>query len=133
MGKEMYEHTRCKIMIEDRKVGEFRTQEGVSQGCPLSPALFNATFANLEEEMRKSHESGIRIGRTKIYSIAYADDGILLANNKVELRELIRKFEKFIEKNGLKLNVEKIKIMEFRRNAKGRRKKGEFKWKGSKI
>ena len=69
----------------------------------------------------------------KIHSIAYADDVILVANNETGLREVMRKFNSFIEKIGLELNVEKTKIMEFRKNAKRRRKNVEFKWKGSKI
>ena len=105
--EEMYKDTRCEIMIGDEKVGEFRTKEGVRQGCPLSPALFNVVFANLEKEIRKAQESGIRIGRKKIYSIAYADDIILLANNETGLKEVMRKFKTFIEKIGLELNVEK--------------------------
>ena len=94
-------------MVGDRRIGEFRTEEEVRQGCPLSPALFNVAFAKLEEERREVQESGIKIGRKKIHSIAYADDIVLLANNEAGLREAMRRFERFIEKKGLKLNVEK--------------------------
>ena len=99
--EEMYKDTRCEIMLENRKVREFRTKEGVRQGCPRSPALFNVVFANLEKEMRKAQESGIRIGRKKIHSIAYADDIVLVANDETGLREVMRKFNSFIEKIGL--------------------------------
>ena len=53
----------------DRKktIGAFRTEKGVRQGCPLSPTLFNIVFFDVEREMRKSQEGGVRIGRKKSF------------------------------------------------------------------
>ena len=130
--KEIYEDTRCEIEIGKKVIGTFRAEKGVRQGCPLSPTLFNIAFADVEKEMRKAQEGGVRLGKTKIFTLAYADDVILLANNDTGMREMLMRFRKYIEKKGLELNVEKSKVIEFRKKG-GRRKITEFKWKEEKI
>ena len=74
----------------------------------------------------------MRLGKKKIFTLAYADDVMLLANNDTGMREMLKRFRKYIEKKGLELNVEKLKVMEFRKKG-GRRKVTEFKWKDKKI
>ena len=114
--KEIYEDTRCEIEIGNKIIGAFKTEKGVRQGCPLSPTLFNIAFSEVEKEMRKAQKGGVRIGRKKIFSLSYADDVILLANNDTGMREMLKRFRKYIEKKGLELNIEKSKVMEFRKN-----------------
>ena len=47
--------------------------------------------------MRKAQEGGVRIGRKKIFSLSYADDVILLANSDTGMREMLKRFRKYIE------------------------------------
>ena len=78
----------------------------------LSPCLFNfyAEYimrnAGLEEA-----QAGIRIARRNINNLRYADDTTLMAESKEELKSLLRKVKKESEKVGLKLNIQKTKIM----------------------
>ena len=65
--RELYEDTKCEVVIRGERVGQFRTNNGVKQGCPLSPGLFNVSMAKLETEMKKVQEQGIVIGKKKIY------------------------------------------------------------------
>lgn len=53
--------------------------KGVKQGCPLSPGLFNLLTADLKEETRKGGWGGMRLKGEKVYSLAYVDDVVLLA------------------------------------------------------
>ena len=103
--KEIYEETKCEVVIEKEKIGQFKTEHGVRQGCPLSPTLFNVSMADLELEMSRAQKGGIVIGKKKIYSIGYADDVILLANNEVGMKQMIKRFGRYIERRGLELNI----------------------------
>lgn len=52
---------------------------GLRQGCPLSPILFTLLIADVEEEMKKSQIGGVRIGDEKIWTLAYADNLVIMA------------------------------------------------------
>ena len=89
----------------------FQIGKGVRQGSILSPCLFNfyAEFimrnAGLEET-----QAGIKIARRNVNNLRYADDIILMAESK-ELKSLLIKVKEESEKSGLKLNIQKTKIM----------------------
>lgn len=50
---ETYKETKNMVKMEDRKSEELWTRNGVRQGCPMSPTLFNVYMADLEEELKK--------------------------------------------------------------------------------
>ena len=86
--------------------------KGVCQGCILSPCLFNlyAEYimrnAGLDEA-----QAGIKIARRNINNLRYADDTTLMVESKEELKSLLMKVKEESEKVGLKLNIQKTKIM----------------------
>ena len=90
----------------------FQIVKGVRQGCIVSPCLFNfyAEYvmrnAGLEEA-----QAGIKIARRNINNLRYADDTSLMAESAEELKTLLMKVKVESEKVGLKLNIQKIKIM----------------------
>ena len=90
----------------------FQIGKGVDQGCILSPCLFNfyADYimrnAGLEEA-----EAGIKIARRNINNLRYADDTTLMAESEEKLKNLLKKLKEENEKVGLKLNIQKTKIM----------------------
>ena len=55
--------------------------------------------------------TGIKFSRRNIINLAYADDTILMEENEEELKSLLMKVKEEIEKVGLKLNIQKTKIM----------------------
>ena len=89
----------------------FQIGKGIHQGCILSPCLFNfyAEYimrnAGLEET-----QAGIKIAGRNIKNLRYADDTILMAEGEEELKSLLMKVKES-EKVGLKLNIQKTKIM----------------------
>ena len=89
----------------------FQIGIGVHQGCILSPCLFNL-YA--EYIMRNSWldeaQAGIKIAGRNINNLRYADDTILMAESEKELKSLLMKVKES-EKVGLKLNIQKTKIM----------------------
>lgn len=92
------------------EIGEsFWTVRGVRQGCSLSPLLFNILLADLEEEMGKMKWGEVRLGE-RIYSLAYADDVVLMAEKEEELRSMMERLEGYLERKKLELNPNKTKI-----------------------
>ena len=86
--------------------------KGVRQGCILSPCLFNlyAEYimrnAGLEEA-----QTGLKIAGRNINNLRYADDITLMAESEEELKSLVMKVNEESETVGLKLNIQKTKIM----------------------
>ena len=90
----------------------FQIKKGVRQGCILSPCLFNL---NAEYLMRNAGleeaQAGIKIARRNINSLIYADDTTLMEESEEELKSLLMKVKEESEEVGLKLNIQKTKIM----------------------
>ena len=90
----------------------FQIGKGVHQGCILSPCLYNlyAEYimrnAGLEEA-----QGGIKIAGRNLNNLRYADDTTLMAESEEELKSLLMKVKEESEKIGLKLNIQKTKIM----------------------
>src|SRR5574340_392198 len=90
----------------------FQIGKGVPQGCILSPYLFNfyAEYimknAGLEET-----QAVIKIAGRNINNLRYADDTTLMAESEEKLKSLLMKVKVKSEKVGLKLNIQKTKIM----------------------
>jgi len=74
----------------------------------------------------------VKLGGGKIFSLAYADDIMLMADKEEEMGSMIERLERYLEGKSLELNVEKTKIMRFRKG-RGRRKKKKWRWKGKVI
>ena len=90
----------------------FQIREGVSQDYILSPCLFNfyAEYIMRNTGLEEA-QAGIKIARRNINNLRYADDTTLMAESKEELKSLLMKVKEKSEKAGLKLNIQKTKIM----------------------
>ena len=90
----------------------FQIGKGVRQDCILSPCLFKLYVeyimrnAGLEEA-----QAGIKIAGRNISNLRCADDTTLMAESEEELKSLLMKVKEESEKVGLKLNIQKMKIM----------------------
>ena len=90
----------------------FQIGKGVHQGCILSPCLFNFHAEYIMQNARLDEAKvGIKIAGRNINNLRYADDTILKAEIKEELKSLLMKVKEESEKVGLKLNIHKTKIM----------------------
>ena len=89
----------------------FQIGKGVCQDCILSPYLFNVYAqyimwnAGLDEA-----QAGIKMAGRNINNLRYADDTTLMAESE-ELKSILKKVKEDSEKAGLKLNIQKTKIM----------------------
>ena len=90
----------------------FQIGKGVCQGCILSPCLFNlyAEYIMRNGGLEEA-QAGIKIARRNSNNLTYADDTTLMAEIEEELKSLWVKVKEESEKVGLKLNIQKTKIM----------------------
>ena len=92
----------------------FQIGKRVYQGCILSRCLFNLYAENImKHNGLEEAPAGIKIARRNINHLRYADDTTLMAENEEELKSLLMKVKEESEKVGLKLNIQKTKIMAF--------------------
>ena len=90
----------------------FQTREGVHQGCILSPCLFSLYAGYIMQNAGLNEaQDEIKIAGRNINNIRYADNTTLMAESEEELKSLLIKFKEESEKAGLKLNIQKTKIM----------------------
>ena len=90
----------------------FQIGKGVRQGCILSPCLFNlyAEYIMINAGLEEA-EAGIKIAGRNINNLRYVDDTTLVAERLEELNSLLMKVKEETEKVGLKLNIQRTKII----------------------
>ena len=90
----------------------FQIGKGVYQGCILSPCLFNLYAEYIMRNAGVDEaQYGIKIARRNINNLRYVDDTTFMAEREEELRSLLIIVKEESEKAGLKLNIQKTKIM----------------------
>ena len=110
--RNLYADQEATVRTGHGTMDWFKIGKGVHQSCTLSPCLFNlyAEYimrnAGLEEA-----ETGINIAGRNINNLRYADDTTLMAEREEKLKSLLMNVKEESEKAGLKLNIQKTKIM----------------------
>ena len=90
----------------------FQIGKGVCEGCILSPWLFNLyTEYIMRNAGLEKAQAGIKTSRRNISNLRYADDTTLMAESEEELKSLLMKLKEESQNVGLKLNIQKTKII----------------------
>ena len=108
--RNLYAGQEATVRIGHGTTDWFQIGKGVYQGCILSPCLFNlyAEYIMRNPGIEEA-QAGIKIAGRNISNLRYADDTSLMAEE--ELKSLLMKVKQESEKVGLKLNIQKTKIM----------------------
>ena len=106
------------------KVGEqvtptFVANQGVKQGCILSPTLFNIFLADLQPMIETTPCDPVVLhGNLKTGCLIWADDIVLLSQSKKGLQAMLQALNLYAQKNGMALNIKKTKIMIFNKTGR---------------
>ena len=110
--KNLYAGQEATVRTGHGTTHWFQIGKGVRQGCILSPCLFNSYAEYIMRNTGlEEAQAGIKIARRNINNLIYADDTTLMAESEEELKSLLMKVKEEGEKVGLKLNIQKTKIM----------------------
>ena len=110
--RNLYASQEATVRTGHRTTDWFQIGKGVHQGCILSPCLFNfyAEYVMWNAGLDEA-QGGVKIARRIINNLRYADGITLMAGSKEELKSLFMKQKEDSEKAGIKLNIQKTKIM----------------------
>ena len=110
--RKLYADQEATVKTRHETTDWFQIRKGVHQNCKLSCCLFNLyeeyimRNAGLDEA-----QAGSKIAGRNINNFRYADDTTLMAESEEEIKSLLMKVKEEREKVGLKLNIQKMKIM----------------------
>ena len=108
MNNEILEKEYKNIILNGEKLKALSLKSGTTQGCPLSPLLFNIVLEVLATAIRQTKEiKGIQIGREEIKLSLYADMILYIENPKDSTQKLLELINKFSKVAGYKINIQK--------------------------
>ena len=110
--RNVYAGQEATVRTGHRTMDWFQIGKGVHRGCILSLCLFNlyAEYIMRNTGLEET-QAGIKIAGRNINNLRYADNTTLMAESEEELKSLLMKVKEESEKVGLKLNIQKKKIM----------------------
>ena len=109
--RNLYEGQETTVRTSHETIDWFKIGKGVHQGCILSPCLFNlyAEYVRRNAGLDEA-QAGIKTAGRNINNLRYTDNTTLIAESE-ELKSLLMNMKEKSEKAGLKLNIQKTKIM----------------------
>lgn len=111
MLRGLYNCTSAYVTNGTAVSESFITRFGIKQGCNISPSLFSLYIDDIHEQLH----GGVDIGDVKVKVLMYADDLVLLAKTPEAMQSMINRVEQYCDKWRLTVNLEKSKVMIFRK------------------
>ena len=110
--RNLYAGQEATVRTGHGKTDWFQIGKGVRQGCILSPHLFNLYAEYIVRNTGLDEaQAGIKTAMKNVNNLRYADDTTIMAQSEEELKSLLMKVKEESEKVGLKLNIQKTRIM----------------------
>ena len=117
--KKIYESSKSAVLLEGEKSDTFTIEQGVAQGCSLSPILFSVFVNDLLKEVKQTG-FGIQLlvssGKT-VGGMLFADDFVGISDSKESLQKLLDVVYSYCSKWRLRANVSKSAVMVFSKDA----------------
>ena len=110
--KNLYAGQEATVRTEHRPTDWFQIGKGLRRGCILSPCLFHLYAEYIMQNPRLDEtQARIKIAQRNTNNFRYADDTTFMEESEEELKSLLMKLKEESKKAGLKLNIQKTKIM----------------------
>ena len=115
--KSLYSNDKSCIKIEGKISNAFLINQGVRQGCPLSPLLFNIFLADLSIKLDGENKVSLD-NNHDINCLLWADDLLLLSDTEDGLNKILQQLYTYCNENFLTINIDKTKCMIFNKTGK---------------
>ena len=110
--KNIYEKVESSVLVNEFQTEFFEVVVGLRQGCVLSPVLFSIFINELAEKI-KNLGKGIKMGRSKVCILLFADDIVIIAESKEELQMMMNATFELSRKWRFNFNFDKCAVMIF--------------------
>ncbi len=111
--QSLYDGVECCVRVNGAMTGWFSVDNGLKQGCGISPTLFAIYVNDLAQEIN-SLKNGIQIGEENISILLFADDIALISDSEEKVQAMLTQLHKWCRKWRLNLNMDKTKIVHYR-------------------
>ena len=115
--KNIYTNDKASVKIESQITESFSINQGVRQGCVLGPLLFNIFLSDLPKKLELI-QGKVQLDSTKIGSLIWADDIILLSKSEDSLAAMLKTVETYCKDNKMNINTNKTKCMIFNKTGR---------------
>ena len=105
--KALYEESNACVRVEGEVTEEFMVEQGLQQGCPLSPWLFNVFLDRVVREAMVGFQGGLELDRCPIRNLMFADDTVMLAQTAEDLSQNVGRFHEAVKRHGDKLGKDR--------------------------
>ena len=117
--RNLYAGQEATVRIRHGTMNWFKIGKGARQGCKWSPCLFNLHAKYIMRNVRLDEtQAEIKMARSNINNLRYADETSLMAENEEELKRLLLKVKG--EQAGLKLSIQNTKVIAHRPSLHGK-------------
>ena len=115
----IYTEDKACIKIGNTVTETFVTNQGVKQGCILSPILFNIFLSDLQTIFEQTKCEPVQISESiPLSCMIWADDLLLLSKSQIGLQNMLTELNSYCQKNGITLNIKKTKVMIFNKSGR---------------
>ena len=116
--KILYQNDICQVKMSNGLTESFLANQGVKQGCILSPLLFNIFLADFSDYVSKPECHPVKVLQEEMSCIMWADDIILFSQSEEGLQSMLDNLYDYTVDNGMQINADKTKVMIFNKTGR---------------